>query len=337
MEQALCYGCSNPLLLPSLEERRVYKRNCCGISFHHNCVRQEFLTSKCVSCSAYTDGLLLKTVPFPDLVLVEEESSELGRSQVCVICMESGFVDSELLSTTCCRQFAHIHCLRTHYRVADLCSTKEYADEITTRLYSENCFVCRGSADQDVPLDHLIVQRLIPQINPVTNHTRIQNANDVVSSLYIGLTSKISPLLSSCKAGLIRCTHAIGQYSSQDGYVKQVTPDLSTVRIFEPREFQNEALKCIRQILKDFSGLPLNDHEFDENTITYFSLHKLTEIAITFYLTHLYMECRPSRSQNAGPFDVHWIMKTLSKWKFTLRCFNINTFEVKLMEQQKLG
>ena len=64
--------------------------------------------------------------------------------------------------------------------------------------------MCRGSPEQEVPLDNLIVQRLIPEINPVTNDTRIQEANDTVSSLYIGLTSKISPLLSSCKAGFIR-------------------------------------------------------------------------------------------------------------------------------------
>ena len=118
----------------------AYKRNCCGICFHHNCVRQEFLTSKCVSCNTYTDGLLLKTVPFPDLVLIEEGSSELVRSKMCIICMESGFVDNELLATRCCRQFAHIYCLRT-YCIADLCSTKDYADEATARLYSENCFV----------------------------------------------------------------------------------------------------------------------------------------------------------------------------------------------------
>ena len=50
----------------------------------------EYLQSKCASCNEYTDGLLLKTVPFPDLVVIEEESSELVRSKdLCVICMES--------------------------------------------------------------------------------------------------------------------------------------------------------------------------------------------------------------------------------------------------------
>ena len=90
MEQVRCYGCSNLLILASLEECRAYKRDWYGISFHHNCVRQEFLTSKCVSCNTYTDGLLLKTVPFPDLVVIEEERSELAPSKIlCVICMES--------------------------------------------------------------------------------------------------------------------------------------------------------------------------------------------------------------------------------------------------------
>ena len=299
-------------------------------------MKQEFLTSKCVSCNTHTDGLLLKTVPFPDLVVIEEELSELAPLKIlCVICMEPQSASSKLLVTRCCHQFAHIDCLRRYYSIADLCSTKDYADEVMARLNSENCFVCHGSPEQEAPLDHLIVQQLIPEINPGTNDRRIEDANDTMRSVCIGLTSKISPLLSNCKAGFISCTYAIGQCSSEDGYVKQITPDLPT-RIFEPCEFQEEVVKCIKQLLKDFSGLPQNEREFGENTITYFSLNKLTEIVMTFHVTHSYMPCRPSRFENAGPFDLHWIMKTLSKWKFTLRCFNVNTFQVKLLEQQQL-
>ena len=336
MEQVRCYGCSNLLILASLEERRAYKRDCCGISFHHNCVKQEFLTSKCVSCNTCTDGLLLKKVPFPDLVVVEEELSELASSKIlCCICMEPESARNKFVVTRCCRQFAHVFCLRTYYSIADVYSSKDYADEVTARLYGENCFVCRGSPEQEAPLDHLIVQQLIPEINPATNDRRIEDANDTMSSVCIGLTSKISALLSNCKTGFISCTYAIGQCSSEDGYVKQITPDLPT-RILEPREFREEVVKCIQQMLKDFSGLPLNEREFGENTIMYFSLNKLSEIVMTFYMTHSYMQCRPSRFENAGPFDLHWIMKTLSKWKFTLRCFNVNTFQVKLLEQQQL-
>ena len=128
----------------------------------------------------------------------------------------------------------------------------------------------------------------------------------------------------------------MGQYSSVDRYVKKITPDLPTVRIFQPRKFQEEVLQCIKQILKYLSGLPLNQHEFGENTITYFSLNKITEIVLSFHVIHSYMQFRPSGDENAGPFDLKWILKSLSKWKFALRCFNVNTFEVKLCEEEQL-
>ena len=64
------------------------------------------------SCNEYTDGLLLKTIPFPDLVVIEEESSELVRSKdLCVIGMESESTCDKLLVLRCCQQFAHIFCL----------------------------------------------------------------------------------------------------------------------------------------------------------------------------------------------------------------------------------
>ena len=99
-------------------------------------------------------------------------------------------------------------------------------------------------------------------------------------------------------------------------------PICQTVCILQPREFQEEVLQCIKQ--------------FGENTITYFSLNKITEIVPSFHVTHSYMQFRPSRDENAGPFDLKWILKSLSKWKFALRCFSVNTFEVKLCEEEQL-
>ena len=68
MEQERCYACLDLLFAASLEERRAYKRDCCGTSFHHNCVRPEYLQSECVSCNEHR-----KTVSVPDLVLIDEE------------------------------------------------------------------------------------------------------------------------------------------------------------------------------------------------------------------------------------------------------------------------
>ena len=144
-----------------------------------------------------------------------------------------------------------------YYCIADVCSTQDYADEVTAKLYSENCFVGCSCPEKEAPLNHFIVQHLIPEINPDANDRRIQDAHVTLSSLCAGLTSKISPLLSSCKGGYPRGTYAVGQYSSEHGYVKEIMHDLPTVRIFQPDEFQEEVLQCIKQILKDLSGLPL--------------------------------------------------------------------------------
>ena len=222
---------------------------------------------------------MLKTVPFPDLVIIEEESSELVQSKdLCVICMESESTRHKLLVTRCCHQFAHIFCLRRSYCIADVCSTQDYADEVRAKPYSENCFVCCSCPEKEAPLDHFSVQHLIPEINPDANDRKIQDAHATLSSLCAGLTSRISPLLSSSKAEYLRCTYAVGQYSSVHWYVKEIRPDLPTVRKFQPCKFQGEVFQCIKQILKDFSGLPLDQREFGENTITYFSLNKITEI-----------------------------------------------------------
>ena len=131
---------------------------------------------------------------------------------------------------------------RRYHCITDVCSTQDYADEVTAKLYSENCFVGCSCPEKEAPLDHFIVQHLIPEINPDANDRRIQDAHATLSSLCAGLTSKISPLLSSCKAGYLRCTYAVGQYSSKHGYVKEITPHLPTVRIFRPHQFQEEVL-----------------------------------------------------------------------------------------------
>ena len=156
--------------------------------------------------------------------------------------MESESTRDKLFVTRCCQQFAHIFCLRRYYCIANVCSTQDYADEVTTKLYSQNCFVCCSYREQEAPLDHFIVQHLTPEIHLDANDRRIQDANATLSSLCAGLTSKISPLFSSCKAGYLRCTYAVGQYTSVDGYVKEIAPDLPTVGIFQPPEFQEEEL-----------------------------------------------------------------------------------------------
>ena len=123
MEQERCYAWLDLLFLASLEGRRACKRDCCGTSFHHNCVRPEYLQSECVSCNEHR-----KTVPVPDLVVIDEESSELVRSKdLCVVCMDPESTRNKLLVTRCCKQPADIYCRRIHYRITEMC-------EIATKL-----------------------------------------------------------------------------------------------------------------------------------------------------------------------------------------------------------
>ena len=86
---------------------------------------------------------------------------------------------------------------------------------------SENCFVCRSGPEREAPSDDLIVRQLIPEINPEVNETRIQDANTTLSRLCDAFTSKISLLLSNCKAGYLQCTFAVhvGRNRTIDGRI----------------------------------------------------------------------------------------------------------------------
>ena len=165
-----------------------------------------------MSCNEHRDGLLLKTVAVPDLVLIDEESSQLVWSKdLRVICMDPESTRNKLLVTRCCKQFAHIYCLRKQYCITEMCSMQNYSDEIAAKLHSENCFDGRSGLQREAPLDDFIVRHLIPEINADANKTRIHGANTTLSRLCAAFTPKISRLLSNCRAGYLRCTFAIGR------------------------------------------------------------------------------------------------------------------------------
>lgn len=116
-----------------------------------------------------------------------------------------------------------------------------------------NSFVCRSGPEREAPSDDLIVRQLIPEINPEVNETRIQDANTTLSRLCDAFTSKISLLLSNCKAGYLLCTFAVhvGRYRTIDGYIEETSPDFPTARLTQPREFQevcfyNASSECSR-------------------------------------------------------------------------------------------
>ena len=109
-----------------------------------------------------------------------------------------------------------------------------WSDEIAARLYDENCFVCRSSPESLIQLDELIVENLIPEVNPLANAERISDANAARGTFCTIFNSALSDLLSTCRTGNLRCTFAIGKYRTSDGDFHESTLDLPTSRL-QPR------------------------------------------------------------------------------------------------------
>ena len=70
-----------------------------------------------------------------------------------------------------------------------------WSDEIAARLYDENCFVCRSSPESLIQLDELIVENLIPEVNPLANAERTSEANAARGTFCTIFNSALSDLL----------------------------------------------------------------------------------------------------------------------------------------------
>ena len=72
--------------------------------------------------------------------------------------------DNEMLST-----IFLIPRLERFYRVPEMCSSQHLSDEIAARLYNETCLICWSSPASTIQLDELVVENLIPEVNPLAN------------------------------------------------------------------------------------------------------------------------------------------------------------------------
>ena len=254
MEPKCCYACADLLFIANLQERRVYERECCGIFLHHNCVDLQHLKSECVSCDECPNWLLLKTLVLPDLVVIDDQApnyEQVRQKELCIICIEQETFGDKLLITRCCQQSAHTSCLKRFYRVPEMCSSQHFSDEIAARLYNETCFVCRSSPASIIQLDELVVENLIPEVNPLANAQRISDANVALGTFWNIFNFALSDLLSTCRTGNLRCTFAIGKYRTSDGDFHKSMLDLPRSRLQPCREFQKTFSKCTQKILEN--------------------------------------------------------------------------------------
>ena len=220
MEPNSCYTSADLLFVASLQERRAYEQECCGIFLHHNRVDRQHLKSKCVSCNECRNGLLLKTLAIPDLVVIDDQApnyEQARQKELCVICMEQETFGDKLLMTRCCQQSPHTSCLKRFYRVPEMCSSQHLSDKIAARLYNETCFDGRSSPASIIQLDAIIVENLIPEVNPLANTQQISDANVALCTFCTIFNSALSDILSTCRTGNLCCTFAIGKYRTSDG------------------------------------------------------------------------------------------------------------------------
>ena len=71
-----------------------------------------------------------------------------------------------LLSTECCKQRAHMSCLRQYYELLATSCTQDDRDKIAHVLGLPNCFVCRME-DQGMrpPLTRSVLDAILPEVD----------------------------------------------------------------------------------------------------------------------------------------------------------------------------
>ena len=81
----------------------------------------------------------------------------------CVICLEEVTEMAMVVTTkSCCRQTAHVDCLRPYYDLPATCRDEREREEIMDQVAVPNCFVCRGTATSIVPLDAEVLRAIWP-------------------------------------------------------------------------------------------------------------------------------------------------------------------------------
>lgn len=179
--------------------------------------------------------------------------------------------------------------LERFYRVPEMCSSQHLSDEIAARLYNETCLICWSSPASTIQLDELVVENLIPEVNPLANARKHAGPSKISLTATPWIPANVFKMHPENARKLVWST---GEW------------------LWIQRKFNNV-----------------------------FLLEKITEIALVFHVTHSYFQLHQLQNQDAGPFNLQWRLKTLSKWKFTHRCFgfdevlrgsNVNRFEVQI-------
>ena len=92
---------------------------------------------------------LLENKPCP----AKRKKVEDGDGETCVICLDDCSEMAKVVTTnSCCKQTTHVACLRRYYDLPATCLNPRELRKISVQLGLPNCFICRGTSENIVPL-----------------------------------------------------------------------------------------------------------------------------------------------------------------------------------------
>ena len=322
MSESKCYHCSKMLLSKDC----VYKRFCCKVLFHVDCIRQDHMRV-CPACQSPSN----ETLTWVPVCIVNDSEDERPTKRrkvdpgVCIICLEAGTGTNEIVTTECCNQNSHVSCLRTYYRLpAESCSRHDRR-KVAEKLGIPNCFVCRGDPANIVRLDKGVLEAILPKVQKKPCVLNADNANK-------GLTAWKQLIERMVRDLTLNPLH---QYSLDGGTVKvryeNGTVDTKRISGFGDLTPFGKSRKQLRLRLTEtvyrWAGLRPMATTFDERTCQNFSLRGIDELALSLTISQYYKQAKRSNRPNALPFEVEYEDTKIATWTCTGHYFDFEGME----------
>ena len=326
MEDRTCLQCARPLFSQSRDV--AFERACCRAPFHKHCIGSAEM-ERCPSCqkryAGYTDPPFLwipvrQPEPPAEVVVIDDSDDgdsewepsakrqKVGQSSSCVICLEQGTFEDQLMTTDCCKQSAHVPCLRRYYELPVACRTKQDRDERVEKLGLPDCFVCRGERGSR-PLTWNILTAILPRVDGLLPSS--YNANLDMMKFKRMLRRLVDNWLKPWKYMLLLDAGRVAVRFADGSEKSNRLPRTYMVTANKARTTIKEALV---RMVPEWAGVPIGDFEFTDRTCREFRLAEVTEIVIVLTLSHYRKEAIRSTRQNARPFELEYLNRKLSTW-----------------------
>lgn len=342
MEDRRCFSCRSILSAGDRFDQRAYRRNCCSIFMHHDCILSRDLTN-CPSCGSETNGLIWEPLPVVkepcEVILIIDSSDEEDNDEdpipckrfkqeeqkiesTCVFCLEEEKDKQDpLLQAECCRQFGHLSCLRLYYRVPAECKNMEKRNEAAKDLEALKCFVCRKERSNEVVGLRKVIPTLLPRVTGRDSVMTARDANKVLDVWYAMFEKHINTQTKLCKHWM-RIDGGTGWAMRRDGNIEMFEFPCST-QAKRIGAFREELMKSIKKMVRVWAGLT-SDTKFKEETFRRFCLDNIVEVTLSFQLSQSCTLRRRPQGQEVPPFCTESYLARLCTWEMTGHFFDLD-------------